>query len=259
MTGMKIKLSVVIITFNEERNIERCLSSVRGIADEIVVLDSYSTDRTPDICAAYGVKFFQHPFDGHIEQKNRALTYAGFPYVLSLDADEALDDSLKQAIRAIKQNWAADACTMNRLTNYCGQWIYHCGWYPDRKLRLWDIRKGRWGGTNPHDKVIMDNPATKTIHLKGNILHYSYYTLDDHYRQVEYFTNILSKAQYEEGKRASLPILYISPVVKFLRDYFLKLGILDGKAGFTISRISALATYLKYKKIRLLQSSKSAQ
>ncbi|MDY0342710.1 MAG: glycosyltransferase family 2 protein [Lentimicrobium sp.] len=256
---MKIKLSVVIITFNEERNIERCLSSVSDVADEIVVLDSFSVDRTPEICAAHGVKFFQHAFDGHIEQKNRALTHASFPYVLSLDADEALDDSLKQAILATKHDWQADAYIMNRLTNYCGKWIYHCGWYPDRKLRLWDIRKGKWGGTNPHDKVMMDNPDTKTFHLKGNILHYSYYTLEDHHRQVEYFTNILSKAQFAEGKRANMLTLYASPAVKFLRDYFMKLGILDGKAGFTISRISARATYLKYKKIRLLQSGKTTQ
>lgn len=254
---MKIKLSVVIITFNEERNIERCLSSVRGIADEIVVLDSYSTDRTPDICAAYGVKFFQHPFDGHIEQKNRALTYAGFPYVLSLDADEALDDSLKQAIRAIKQNWAADACTMNRLTNYCGQWIYHCGWYPDRKLRLWDSRKGRWGGENPHDRFELTEKDATTAHLEGNILHYSYYTINDHYRQVEYFTTILARTQFNNGKRAPWLVMVISPLVKFLRDYFIKLGILDGRAGFTISRISAYATYLKYRKIRQIQQSKN--
>ena len=254
---MEIKLSVVIITFNEERNIARCLSSVRNVADEIVVLDSFSTDRTPEICASHGVRFYQHAFDGHIEQKNRALTFASFPYVLSLDADEALDEVLTQAVLSAKNNWQADAYTINRLTNYCGKWIYHCGWYPDRKLRLWDIRKGKWGGTNPHDKVILANPDAKILHLAGNILHYSYYTLNDHYRQVEYFTTILSKAQFAEGKRANLLTLYASPVVKFLRDYFLKLGILDGKAGFTISRISAQATYLKYKKIRLLQSEKT--
>lgn len=256
---MEIKLSVVIITFNEERNIARCLSSVLPVADEIVVLDSFSTDRTPEICAEFGVKFYQHTFDGHIEQKNRALSHAAFPYVLSLDADEALDEKLTASILHIKRNWKADAYSMNRLTNYCGKWIYHCGWYPDRKLRLWDIRKGNWGGTNPHDKVILHEADIQPVHLKGNLLHYSYYTLDDHHRQVAYFTTILAKAQYENGKRVNLFTMYASPIVKFLRDYILKLGILDGKAGFTISRISARATFIKYWKIRSLQSNKSIE
>lgn len=245
-----VSLSVVIITHNEERNIARCLRSVQGIADDIVVLDSFSTDNTEEICKTFGVRFFQHRFDGHIEQKNRAITYALFPHVLSLDADEAPDETLRRSILQIKDNWTHDGYSMNRLTNYCGKWIWHCGWYPDRKLRLWDSRKGKWGGVNPHDKFELAGGDTNTRHIKGNILHYSYYTLDDHYRQVHYFTDILAKAQYEKGKKAGLVVLYLSPVIKFLRDYILKLGILDGKAGFTISRISAYATYLKYKKIR---------
>ena len=252
-----VPLSVVIITYNEERNIERCLQSVQAVADDIVVLDSFSNDRTEEICKSMGAQFFQHAFDGHIEQKNRAVGFAKYPHVLSLDADEALDEKLIESILKVKANWEYDGYYMNRLTNYCGKWIYHCGWYPDKKLRLWDSRKGKWGGVNPHDKYELLDSNQKTGHLKGNILHYSYYTLDDHYSQVHYFTDILAKSQFEEGKRASLLTLYLSPVVKFLRDYVLKLGILDGGAGFTISRISAYATFQKYKKIRLLQSAKS--
>lgn len=253
-----ISLSVVIITFNEERNIARCLESVKGIADDIVVLDSFSTDQTETICRSFGVRFFQHRFEGHIEQKNLAITHALFPHVLSLDADEALDDTLKQSIASVKSNWTNSGYYMNRLTNYCGKWIYHCGWYPDRKLRLWDSRKGEWGGVNPHDKYELFHGDKDTGHLKGNILHYSYYTLEDHYKQVNYFTGILAKSQFEGGKRTNLIVLYLSPVVKFLRDYFLKLGILDGKAGFTISRISAYATFLKYRKIRQLQKANNS-
>lgn len=248
-----VSLSVVIISFNEERNIARCLKSVKGIADDIVVLDSFSTDRTEEICRSYGARFFQHGFKGHIEQKNLAITYALYPHILSLDADEALDDTLRKSIEAVKNNWTATGYSMNRLTNYCGKWIYHCGWYPDRKLRLWDSRKGKWGGVNPHDKFELQ-AGEPTSWLKGNILHYSYYTLEDHYRQVHYFTDILAKSQFESGKRTNLVVLYLSPVVKFMRDYLLKLGILDGKAGFTISRISAYATFLKYQKIRKLQN-----
>jgi glycosyltransferase involved in cell wall biosynthesis len=249
-------VSVVIIAFNEEKNIGRCLDSVKEVADDIVVVDSFSTDRTEAICKEKGARFIQHKFEGHIEQKNWAITQAKYPHVLSIDADEALDDRLKRSIINIKEHFSCDGYTMNRLTNYCGQWIRHCGWYPDTKLRLWDSRKGRWGGVNPHDKYEMDAGA-KICHLEGDILHYSYYTLDDHYRQVNYFTDISSKALFRQGKNASVLKLAFSPVVKFVRDYFIKLGILDGANGFRISRISAYATYLKYKKLRALNAQRS--
>ncbi len=245
-----ISLSVVIIAYNEEKNIGRCLDSVNGIADEIVVLDSFSTDLTREICETKGAKFFQHKFDGHIEQKNRAITYASFPYILSLDADEALSEELKRSIAEVKKSWQHDGYYMNRLTNYCGKWIRHCGWYPDRKLRLWDSRKGKWGGMNPHDKYEMFEGDKVTGFLKGDILHYSYYTLEDHYKQVEYFSTISAKAHFASGRKASLLHLYLSPVVKFIHGYLIRLGLLDGAAGFTISRISAFASYLKYRKLR---------
>ncbi len=248
-----IKLSVVIITFNEEKNIERCLLSVKDVADEIVVLDSFSTDETQNICAKYGVKFYQHAFDGHIQQKNRAVTFASHPHVLSLDADEALDKTLSGSIIKVKENFNKDGYYMNRLTNYCGHWVKHCGWYPDQKLRLWDCRKGQWTGINPHDKYELAGGDKNTGHLMGDILHYSYYTVEDHYRQVEYFTGISAKAYFEKGKRSSLFKLIVNPVAKFIDHYFLKLGFLDGRAGYLISRISAYATYLKYKKLRNLQ------
>lgn len=244
------QISVVIITFNEEKNITRCLQSVKDIADEIVVLDSYSKDKTKEICLLHGVKFFEHAFDGHIQQKNRAITYASYPYILSLDADEALDDTLRNSIKQVKENWTHDGYYMNRLTNYCGHWVKHCNWYPDTKLRLWDSRKGSWTGINPHDKYELNEGDKNTKHINGDILHYSYYTLEDHYKQVEYFTNIASKAFVEAGKKAPLYKLILNPIAKFIDHYILHLGFLDGKAGYLISKISAYATYLKYKKIR---------
>lgn len=247
-----IKLSVVIITFNEEKNIQRCINSVQAVADEIVVLDSFSTDKTSEICQSNGVKFYTHKFDGHIEQKNRAITYATSPYVLSLDADEALDQTLIESIQRIKQNWTHDAYEMNRLTYYCGKWIKHCGWYPDRKLRLWDTRKGSWGGINPHDRYEMHKGST-ILHIKGDILHYSYYSIEEHYKQLDYFTTISAKAYFEKGKRAGFVGIWLSPVIKFMRDYFFKLGFLDGKYGFIICRLSAYATHLKYVKLKKLQ------
>lgn len=246
-----LKLSVIIITFNEEKNIGRCLESIKEVADDIVVVDSFSTDGTEEICKKYGVRFYTHAFEGHIEQKNYALTLSQYPHVLSLDADEALDETLRKSIQEVKANWVCDGYEMNRLTNYCGSWIKHCGWYPDRKLRLYDKSKGTWGGTNPHDKYEL-NSGAKLGYLKGDILHYSYYTIQDHYKQIEYFTTISSKELFKKGKHASIIKVVFSPVVKFIQCYFIKLGFLDGAAGFTICRLSAWAGYLKYSKLRAM-------
>ena len=148
---------------------------------------------------------------------------------------------------------------MNRLTNYCGHWVRYCGWYPDKKLRLWDSRRGAWTGINPHDKYELFEGDKNTGYLRGDILHYSYYSVEDHYKQVEYFTNIASKAYVEKGKKAPLHKLIVNPVAKFIDHYMLHLGFLDGKAGFLISKISAYATYLKYKKIRSIYHQNSSK
>lgn len=245
------KLSVVIITRNEEKNIGRCIDSVKDIADDIVVVDSFSTDRTEEICKSKGARFIQHDFIGHIEQKNYAIALSEYANVLSLDADEALDDILRESISYVKENWKYDGYEMNRLTNYCGTWIKHCGWYPDRKLRLFDRRKGKWGGMNPHDKFEMQ-AGSSIGRLKGDILHYSYYTIEDHYKQIEYFTTINAKASFDKGKQAPVWKLIFAPVIKFIKDYFIRLGFLDGQAGWQICRLSAWATYVKYKKLRAL-------
>lgn len=246
------KLSVVVITYNEEKNIARCLESVKEIADDIVVIDSFSTDKTEEICKAKGARFIQHKFNGHIEQKNWAIRQANYPHILSLDADEAVDDVLKDSILQIKNNWQHDGYYMNRLTNYCGKWIHHCGWYPDRKLRIWDSREGKWGGVNPHDKYELKAGDKNSGSLKGDILHYSYYTIEGHRSQTEKFTTIAATALFAQGKKAGLIKLYISPVVKFFQSYFFQLGILDGYYGFVVCKISAHATYLKYFKLKQL-------
>jgi glycosyltransferase involved in cell wall biosynthesis len=245
--------SAVIITFNEERNIRRCLESLKGVADEIVVLDSFSTDKTPEICAAFGVRFFQHAFDGHIEQKNRALTLASFDIVLSLDADEALDDNLKNAIQQCTQNWLADGYTMNRLTNYCGQWIHYSGWYPDKKLRLFDRNKAQWGGLNPHDKIMMADQA-RIEHLEGDLLHYSYYSVEEHRERSHKYAFIGAQAMLNAGEKGYYYQLIINPLSKFVRNYILKRGFMDGKAGWTICTITALETFWKYRYLLRLQS-----
>jgi glycosyltransferase involved in cell wall biosynthesis len=249
------QLSVVIITFNEERNIARCLDSVKMIADDIVVVDSYSSDKTREIAESRGARVVLHEFAGHIEQKNWAITQARYPFILSLDADEALSEELERSIAEVKKNKQHDGYTMNRLTNYCGKWVRHCGWYPDTKLRLWDSAKGKWGGVNPHDKYELEMGAA-IVHLKGDILHYSYYTRSDHYHQINKFTDISANSMFNMGRKANIIKVYFSPVFKFVRDYILLHGFLDGYTGFTISRISAYAAFLKYAKLRQLNKQK---
>ena len=252
---MAISISAVIITYNEERNIERCLSSLHGVVDEIVVVDSFSKDRTEEICKQYNVRFIQNPFEGHIQQKNYAIDCASNDWILSLDADEALTDELKQSILKIKEDPSYLGYRMNRLTNYCGHWVKYCGWYPDTKVRLVNGNNARWQGVNPHDRLDMNN-GEATGFLEGDLLHYSYYTREDHLKQIEYFGDIASRELYQRGGRSNYFKIVIKVVAQFFKSYFLKLGILDGPTGFTISRLSAYATYRKYVKLLNLQRRK---
>jgi glycosyltransferase involved in cell wall biosynthesis len=244
-------ISVAIITFNEERNIERCLISLQGVADDIVVVDSFSEDRTEEICKKYGVRFIQHKFEGHIEQKNFAISQAKYPHILSLDADEALSPSLKASILKAKENWTCDGYVFNRLTNYCGKWIRHASWYPARKLRLFDSRKGKWGGMNPHDRYILAKGST-TGFLRGDLLHFSYYNIREHIDQINRFSDILARSYLANNKSASYFTIIFHPVWRGFRDYVLKAGFLDGFFGLVISMNSAHETFLKYSKLRRL-------
>ena len=246
-------ISVVIIAKNEERNIGRCLDSVRAVADDVVVVDSGSTDATEAICRARGARVVHHPFEGHVQQKNWAVTQAKYPHVLSLDADEALSDELARSIAAAKADWRHDGWWMNRLTNYCGAWVRHCGWYPDPKLRLWDTRRGEWRGTNPHDHFEMLDERAPTGRLAGDLLHYSYYTVEEHHRQMEYFADIAARAMHAEGRRASPLRPPVATLARFVRNYVLRRGFLDGVTGLTVCRIDAWGAGLKYTRLRQLQ------
>ncbi|MCU0442251.1 MAG: glycosyltransferase family 2 protein [Bacteroidia bacterium] len=249
-------LSVVIITFNEERNIQKCIEAVQLIADEIVIVDSYSTDNTLSIASAMGATIYQNKFEGHIEQKNFAITKAKYPHILSLDADEYPDQEFLEAIQKIKQNWDADGYSVNRLNNYCGKWIKHGAWYPDVKLRLWDSRKGMWQGTNPHDKFVLVE-GSKQHHVKGNILHFSYQQIAEHVKKADYFSTIAAKAYYHQGKKSTMFKIAFSPLFRFIRDYIIKLGFLDGYSGLVIAKTTALEVYLKYQKLFALQQGKT--
>jgi len=245
------ELSVVIITFNEEKNLPRCLESVKDIADEIVIVDSFSTDKTREIAEKYGVKFIQHVFEGHIEQKNYAIKQSSFPHILSMDADEELSDRLKESIKEVKENWKYDGYYFNRQTNYCGKWIRHTSWYPARKLRLWDSRKGRWGGINPHDRFILDK-GSRSKYLKGDLNHYSYYTIEEHLQQINKFSTILARAYYNTGRRSTYIQILFHPIWRFIKDYLIRAGFLDGLYGLVVSVNSSHEVFLKYVKLRVI-------
>jgi glycosyltransferase involved in cell wall biosynthesis len=242
---------VAIITYNEENNIGRCISSVLPIADEIVVVDSFSTDKTEAIATSMGARFIKNPFAGHIEQKNYALKLSTHDYVLSLDADEALSPELLEQIKSVKNNIQYNGYRFNRLTNYNGHWVRHSGWYPDTKLRLVKKDKALWGGENPHD-ILQMTSADKVGFLKGDLLHYSYASISAHVEQTDKFTTIAARAAFKQGKRSSVFKIVTRPMFKFLRDYFFKRGFLDGRYGFVICCINSLYALLKYSKLHAL-------
>lgn len=231
----------------------RCINSVKPVADEVLVLDSFSTDDTCSLVTSSGARLEQHPFDGHIQQKNRAWKMADHDWVLSLDADEALDEALCNSIKDTlsQENIEESGFSMNRLTNYCGNWVRHSGWYPDTKIRLFKKGQGAWGGVNPHDRFEL-HEGKKAGHLKGDILHYSYYTREDHLRQIEYFSKIAADELFNRGKKVGLPLIIAKVVLQYIKTLVLKLGFLDGKTGLTIARLSAYATWKKYTKLSAL-------
>lgn len=249
-----IKLSVVIITLNEEKNIARCLESVKGIADEVVVVDSLSTDGTKAICESYQVRFIEQKFLGYVEQKNFALHIASFDYVLSLDADEALSSELREEIKKIKMNFQGAGYCFNRLTDYNGHWVRYCGWYPDTKLRIVKKEVAHWVGNNPHDALEVQGIVT---HLKGDLLHYSYNSISSHVLQTNKFSTIEAQALFDKGKRVGIVKLVTRPLYQFFKDYILKRGFLDGRYGFVICTLNSLYVLLKYAKMIDLQKSKT--
>lgn len=245
------KVSVVIITFNEERNIGRCLNSVKNIADEIIIVDSHSTDLTVKIASEFNAIIFQKEFISYADQKNFANSKAKNCFVLSLDADEALSDDLILSIQKVLKAPLNKAYQLNRRTNYCGQWINYSGWYPDPKIRLFDKNYAAWGGPSLHEILIVKS-NTEIGLLKGDLLHYSFYTKEDHDKQLEKFSTIAAQDLFSQHKKASTYSLYIKPINRFLTDYIFKRGFLDGKAGLIICLSSAKAMHLKYAKLKKL-------
>jgi len=251
-----VKLSGVIITYNEEEHLEKCLTSLQGVVDEIIVIDSFSTDRTAEICKTFNVTFIQHKFEGYIEQKNLALSYANYEYILSLDGDEALSQRLKESILKVKSNWEYNGYYCNRLNNYCGQWIKYSDWYPDKKLRLFKNGSGQWKGINPHDRFTLKNNS-KSGKLEGDLLHWIYRDYSEHNIKIERFSTIAAEAYYKLGKKSSILKIVYRPIWAFFKAYFLRFGFLDGLNGFIICVQTYNVTFLKYIKLYRLWKTKT--
>ncbi len=242
------KLSVVIITFNEEDRLEDTLRSCTGIADEIVVVDSFSTDKTCEIAAQYGAKIYKNEFIDYGSQKNAALDRAGNEWVLNLDADERVSDRLKKEILEFKQKKESpddvDGFLINRKTFYLGWWIKHSGWYPDRKLRLFRRSKSRWQG-RIHEALILEG---NTRRMEGDILHFTYRDITDHIKRLNKYSKMQARDIVDKKEKLLYLRALLLPPVTFIRFYIWKLGALDGLPGLVIALVSSWATAMKYLK-----------
>jgi glycosyltransferase involved in cell wall biosynthesis len=246
-----MQISAVIITKNEERNIERCLASLQGVMDEIVVVDSFSTDETENICKKYNVRFFQQEWLGYAEQKNYANSLATYDMLFSIDADEALSDELRESILFLKKSENLNIVGfVNRLNNYCGKWIHHSGWYPDKKIRFFNRNDAKW--TGEIHEILTFSQQIHPVRLKGNLLHYSYSSIDEHIKQMDKFATLSALDNFQKKRTVSFVSLYLKPGWKFVRDFVFNAGFLDGYYGYVICKISAFSVFLKFAKLKQL-------
>ena len=244
-----MKISATIITLNEERKIVRAIESLR-CCDEILVVDSGSTDRTVELAARLGARVVETPWHGYARQKNFAAEQAENDWILSLDADEALSEALEGEIWAIKKNGPAyEGYTMPRLAQYCGRWILHSGWHPDRKLRLYHRSRAEWVGQYVHESVRVSG---RVGHLESSILHFTCDSLSEHLKSMDRYTTLAAQEIVAHKTRITKGRLLLGPIWTFFRSYFVKRGYLDGLEGLSIAWMAALYTYLKYAKSRYM-------
>jgi len=243
-------VSAVVISFNEERNIGECLESLRW-ADEIVVVDSGSSDGTPEIARRYTEKVFRVPWSGFGPQKQAAVEQASHDVVLNVDCDERVTPELAEEIRrllAMKE--MAAAYTVPRRTFVGGKEIRHCGWYPDRTIRLFDRTKARFSPELVHERVEVSGNASP---LRNHLLHYSFSGIGDILAKMNRYSDLSARQMFERGRRSGISDLTVRPAFAFLKTYFLRLGILDGLEGLMISVTTAMLTFAKYVKLRELE------
>jgi len=241
------KISACIISYNEEDKIEDCLKSLNGIVDEIIVVDSLSTDRTKEIASKYTDKIYDQKFLGHVEQKNLAVEKASNDWILSLDCDERLTEELRNSILNVRSDLEnADAYRMARKTFYVYRWLNHC-WYPDFKVRLFNRKFAKWGGTNPHDRV--EVIGSNIVTLKGDIEHYSFNSISEHIQTLDSFTEIGANEIIKRNKAVSIISPWTHGIWTFLKLYILKRGFMDGYAGLVVAVLSGMHAFIKYNKV----------
>jgi glycosyltransferase involved in cell wall biosynthesis len=249
------KLSAVVITFNEEKKIGACIASLQGVADEIIVMDANSTDQTAAISQAMGARVIVQTWLGYGQQKNYAASLALYDTILSMDADEVLSATLQQSILAAKAKGFEGVYQMNMLNNYYGYYLYHGGYYPYTKTRIYNRKQVSWSERHVHETLQLPEGITHT-HLVGDILHYSKDTIEQHVSSINRYTTLSAQVYFEQQKKAAFFKMLFSPVFTFVVNYFIRRGFLDGAAGFIIARLSAQEAFLKYSKLLLLQKAK---
>lgn len=243
-------LSIILITKNEAANIRDCLQSVSW-ADEIIVVDSGSSDGTPQLAKGSGAIVYSHDWPGFGPQKNRALAYASKDWVFSIDADERVTPEQRVELERAMQEGNADGYFCPRLSQFCGTFIHHSGWYPDYVLRLFKRGKGKFSDSLVHESIILEGRSEK---LKIPLLHYSYLTMDDVERKVEHYSNAAAQQMFQAGKRAGWMRAALSGGWAFIRTYIVRLGVLDGGAGLQIALMNMRTTFLKYRKLARLRA-----
>jgi glycosyltransferase involved in cell wall biosynthesis len=243
------RLSVTVITKNESRNIAAALASVSW-ADEIVVVDSESTDETTSIARQFTGRIVVRPWPGYVGQKNYAASIASHDWILSLDADERVTPALAGEIQSTLENPRCAAYHVPRVTWHLGRWIRSTDWYPDYQLRLYDRRVAQWTGQYVHEAVTVNGAVG---HLRGELQHYAYHSISDHMDTIDRYTGYAARQMFESGRRAGLLQLAGHPPLAFLRNYVLRGGVRDGVPGFIISAMNAYYVFLKFVKLRELQ------
>ena len=242
-----MKITATIITLDEERNVARAIESLR-CCDEIVIIDSGSVDRTVELASNLGARVLESPWRGYAGQKNWASEQAANDWILSLDADEALSEALEGEIWTLKKRGPEhDAYTMPRLAQYLGRWILHSGWYPDRKVRLYDRRKAKWTGNFVHEGVRVNG---RVGHLESNLLHFTCSSLSEHLKSMDRYTTLAAEEVVSRKMKIHSRHLILDPMWTFLRTYVVQQGFLDGLEGLTIAYMAAMYTFLKYAKAR---------
>lgn len=245
-----LPISAAIIALNEQRNLPRAIESLR-CCDEVVVVDCGSNDRTVEIAAKLGARIVETHWRGYAAQKNFAADACAHRWVLSLDADEALSETLEAEIWQIKKHGPQhDAYTMPRLAQYLGRWILHSGWYPDRKVRLYDREKARWVGEYVHESVKVNGSVG---HLESNLLHFTCDSLSEHLKTMDRYTTLAAEQVVAEKRPVGWPQLLLEPIWTFWRTYLLRQGFRDGLEGLAIAHMAALYTFLKYAKAHIMR------